>query len=132
MVGVLCPSAFEYKMLDRVRLRRAGAAIEVSGMGKVRSILGALRLCEKNPGMQSILLIGYAGGLTAGLSIGDVIEPDIFIEQDYFAEPFEKFPNRIKISARRLIAGSHRVTMLTQDRFLTENPYKGKSAPNRA
>jgi len=101
MLGILCPSTFEYKALDHARLKKAGTSVELSGMGKLRSLLGALRLYEKHPSLRGILLVGFAGGLTPDLSIGDVVEPDVFIEQDYFAEPFEKFPNRIKLTPRR-------------------------------
>ena len=125
MIGILCPSIFERKALDAARLKRAGACMEVSGMGKIRSLLGCLRLYEKHPRLDGILLIGFAGGLTEDLAVGDVIEPDVFVEQDYCAEPFEKFPNRIKFAKRPLlVSGSRRAAMLTQDRFLTENPYK--------
>ena len=128
MIGVLCPSSFEYKALDLARLKKAGASAELSGMGKLRSLLGALRLYEKHPDLRGILLVGFAGGLTPDLSVGDVVEPHVFIEQDYCAEPFEKFPNRIELRGRRkLVSSSVKAVMLTQDRFLTENPYKGKA-----
>ena len=96
-------------------------------MGKLRAMHACASLCRSGHS-QHIFLIGFAGGLTTGLKVGDVIEPRLFIEQDYFAEPFEKFPNRVRSNARPLIARSIVCTMLTQDRFLTENPYKNKKS----
>ncbi len=69
-------------------------------------------------------LIGFAGALTPDLKVGDIIEPDQFIEQDYNAEPFEKFPNIIKRNQKKLLRDSLDAVMLTQDKFLKENPYK--------
>ncbi|MCA9397011.1 MAG: hypothetical protein KC649_07545, partial [Candidatus Omnitrophica bacterium] len=40
-------------------------------------------------------------------------------------EPFEVYPNIIPGSADPLFKDSKRPAMLTQDRFLTSNPYKG-------
>ena len=68
-------------------------------------------------------MIGFAGSLSKGLEIGDVVEPALFIEQDYNAEPFEKFPNRIRRKGKRLLTESVDGVMLTQDKFLKENPY---------
>ncbi len=121
---MLCPSIFEYRALDKASLKKAGALVEMSGMGKLRSMLGCMRLYERCAGLGGLLLTGFAGGLTPNLEIGDVVEPDVFVEQDYCAEPLEKFPNIIHASGRRLIRDSKRVAMLTQDRFLTENPYR--------
>ncbi len=132
MIGIICPSLFEYRALDRAKLKKAGVPVLLSGMGKLRAILGALKLYEKHPGLEGILLVGFAGGLTPNLCIGDVLEPLIFIEQDYCAEPFEKFPNKIQLGARRkLVRESRRAVLLTQDRFLTENPYKGGKLTHR-
>ncbi len=64
--------------------------------------------------------MGFAGGLTPDLKVGDLVEPTLFIEHDYDARPFERYPNLIKKSDSR----TPHVAMLTQDRFLKENPYK--------
>lgn len=127
MLGIICPSAFEFKALDRKKLASLGAAFVVSGMGKVRAATACAELQMKHRDLKSILLIGFAGGLTADLSTGDVIEPSVFVEQDYNAEPFEKFPNILRQSPRPLLAESRPAVMLTQDRFLKDNPYKGSA-----
>ena len=124
MIGILCPSTFEYNVLDRKRLKQEGCALICSGMGKVRSATGCFKLLKANPKLRFVLLIGFAGGLTRDLKIGDVIEPRLFIEQDYNAEPLEKFPNSLRSKkSKRLCAKSKNATMLTQDRFLKNNPY---------
>ncbi len=120
-VGVLCPSAFEYEALRRLA-PQAHAAILLSGMGKVRAAWGVHELKRKFPALKHLLLAGFAGGLK-GLKIGDLIEPRTVVEQDYCAEPFEKFPNLIRLTGPRLVKGSKDAVLLTQDRFLKENPY---------
>jgi nucleoside phosphorylase len=123
-VGVLCPSRFEYRALDKTRIRRRGwADLVLSGMGKVRAVCGCAELVRRNPDLGVIVLVGFAGGLSAGLRVGTLVEPSTFIEQDYFAEPLEKFPNILRRTGRRLLKGSLDAVMLTQDRFLKENPY---------
>lgn len=128
MIGVICPSVFEYKALDILKLKKQNAHVLLSGMGKVRALYGVSELCLRiKP--KALLLIGFAGGLTKSLNVGDLIEPDVFIEQDYFCEPFEKFPNLIRKRSSKILKHSKKTLMLTQDRFLTENPYKkGKLA----
>lgn len=123
MVGVICPSEFEYDVLHRAHLESDGVRLIKSGMGKLRAAWACQELINRFKA-RHILLIGFAGGLTSDLKVGDVIEPTTFIEQDYFAEPFEKFPNKIISRSKPLFSGSVSATMLTQDRFLTENPYK--------
>ncbi|HXV18770.1 MAG TPA: 5'-methylthioadenosine/S-adenosylhomocysteine nucleosidase [Candidatus Omnitrophota bacterium] len=123
MIGIICPSQFEYEVLSRAHLTRKGDHLVLSGMGKLRAAHACHRLARDHD-VKWILLIGYAGGLS-NLSVGDVMEPDTFIEQDYFAEPFEKFPNILsKEDPKRLLGSSKSGLMLTQDRFLTSNPYK--------
>lgn len=124
-LGILCPSRFEYEALDRTALRRRGVPVLATGMGKVRAAIGCHRLLKAHPGVRHVLLIGYAGALTDPLTVGDIVEPSAYIEQDYCAEPFEKFPNRIQRGGPRLLGRTSVDTlMLTQDRFLTENPHK--------
>lgn len=122
-IGVVCPSVFEYRALHDLAVE-AHAAVCVSGMGKVRSAGAVYELNRKNPGLQHLLLVGFAGGLS-GLEIGDLIEPKLIIEQDYCAEPFEKFPNRLRLATRKLLPDALPATLLTQDRFLKSNPYTG-------
>lgn len=122
-VGVVCPSRFEYEAIRHLPIA-SHAAVVLSGMGKVRAGAGVQELCHNHPELNHILLIGFAGGLS-GLKVGDVVEPRLVIEQDYCAEPFEKFPNQIRLSGRRLAVGSRDAVLLTQDRFLKENPYAG-------
>ena len=125
MIGVICPSVFEYKALDKAALRRKSVILVKSGMGKLRAMYACAKLHREQPALAHILLIGFAGGLKGGLKIGDVVEPYLFIEQDYYAEPFEKFPNQIlRAPFKKLIHYSSGSVMLTQDRFLTENPYR--------
>src|SRR3989338_8110942 len=125
MTGIICPSEFEYQFLSHSEIREKDASLIHSGMGKVRALYACHRLLKDHPGMTSILLVGFAGALTPSLKIGDIIEPSLFIEQDYNAEPLEKFPNAIKKSSSlKLIEDSKDAVMLTQDRFLKENPYQ--------
>ena len=125
MIGVICPSIFEYRSLDRARLQKDGAVIVQSGMGKLRAMYACAELRRQKKKLRHILLIGFAGGLTANLKVGQVVEPSLFIEQDYFAEPFEKFPNQIRRTGfKKMLRDSTEAVMLTQDRFLTENPYR--------
>lgn len=130
MTGILCPSIFEYRFLKSMRLNRKKAVLALSGMGKVRALHSCHELARKNPELTDILLVGYAGGLS-GLKIGDLVEPDIFIEMDYDARPFEAFPNSIRSSTGKLFSRSKRCALLTQDRFLKENPFKGTSLAKR-
>jgi adenosylhomocysteine nucleosidase len=124
MTGIICPSLFEYKALDRKRL--AGHALIQSGMGKLRAMAACAKLHRQHSALSSVILVGFAGGLTPDLKIGDVIEPHTFIEQDYCAEPLEKFPNVIKQKKNKLLGHSIGAVMLTQDKFLKENPYKNR------
>ena len=131
MIGVICPSIFEYRALDTAAMHKEGVKLVKSGMGKLRAMRACAELHRHHPDLRHILLIGFAGGLTADLKVGDVVEPNVFIEQDYFAEPFEKFPNKISPKPfKKILRASSTAVMLTQDRFLTENPYakaRGKS-----
>lgn len=125
-VAILCPSRYEYAALDRHRLARRRVPVLLSGMGKVRAVIGCHRLISDHAELERIVLVGFAGALSPALSAGDVVEPVEMIEQDYRAEPFETFPNRIRRKGARLLGeASADVLMLTQDRFLTENPYRG-------
>ena len=94
-------------------------------MGKVRVLYACADLVRKYPKLRAIALIGFAGALTPNLKIGDVIEPNVFIEQDYNAEPFEKFPHILRRKHPRWLKGSSDAVMLTQDKFLKDNPLKG-------
>lgn len=94
-------------------------------MGKVRALSACYALQEKYPRLKRILLVGYAGGLT-GLKVGDLIEPDVFIEYDYDARPFERFPHILRRArGSKLFRHSRRAMMLTQDRFVTVDPLRG-------
>lgn len=121
-VGVICPSVFEYEALRSLTLQ-SHAAVILSGMGKVRAAWGVQEIKRRHPKLRHILLIGFAGGLR-GLKMGDLIEPRRVIEQDYCAEPFEKFPNQVLLKGPGLVRGSKSAALLTQDRFLTTNPYR--------
>ena len=132
MIGVLCPSDFEYRALDQKKIQRtAGVVLHRSGMGKVRVLYACSELMWRYPDLKAIALIGFAGALTPDLEIGDVIEPRIFIEQDYCAEPLEKFPNVLRRRGGRRLRGSSDAVMLTQDKFLRENPYRGTPLADR-
>ncbi|MBI4431911.1 MAG: hypothetical protein HY592_00290 [Candidatus Omnitrophica bacterium] len=124
MVGVICPSRFEYEFLKKSLLKDKRALFVLSGMGKIRAFQGCARLREQNPLLRKLLLIGFAGGLTPNLKIGDLVEPNYFIEQDYNCEPMEKFPNLVKTATPKLLKESARCLMLTQDTFMKDNPYK--------
>jgi|GEM_PF-1307631 len=123
MIGIICPSEFEAKALDREAIGPRAALI-ISGMGKIRAVCACARLMATVQPLDGILLVGFAGALTNNLRVGDVIEPQTFIEYDYNAEPFEPFPHILrKRPQRRLLRASRPAVMLTQDRFLTSNPY---------
>jgi nucleoside phosphorylase len=130
MTGILCPSIFEYRYLKSLRFDRSSATLVLSGMGKVRALHACHELARRHPDLERILLVGYAGAL-AGLRVGDLIEPDAFIEQDYDARPFERFPHRIRKTGKKLFRHSKRAVLLTQDRFLKENPFKGTALARR-
>jgi len=123
VIGVICPSRFEYRFLDRGGARSRRSALVCSGMGKLRALEACHGLLRKHPKLKHVLLVGFAGALS-GLRVGDRIEPSVFIEQDYDARPFEKFPNTIRRKGKRLLPGSLDACMLTQDRFVKDNPYK--------
>lgn len=128
MIGILCPSAFEYQALRSLKFPKSAATFFVSGMGKVRSLHACHEIRRKHSGLKGILLVGFAGGLTPDLNVGDLVEPTLFIEHDYDARPFERYPNCIKKGGRgssgvRLFPAAIDSAMLTQDRFLKENPY---------
>ena len=129
MIGVICPSAFEYEMLN-VDWPAMGAQVVLSGMGKLRALEACHKLNYKND-LRAILLLGFAGSLSDSLDIGDVIEPSVFIEQDYNVEPFEIFPNQVLMTREKLLAESKKAALLTQDRFLKENPYRGSKMETR-
>ena len=131
MTGIVCPSIFEYRFLRSVKLDTRRVKLVLSGMGKLRALHACHELLRNHPKLDRILLVGYAGSLSNALRIGDLIEPDTFIEQDYDARPFEPFPHTVKFSGGKLFSHSKRATMLTQDRFLKQNPFKGTSLAKR-
>ncbi len=131
MTGVLCPSVFEYRYLRSVKLGRR-AVLTLSGMGKVRALHACHELLREHPKLERILLVGYAGSLSPSLRVGDLIEPDVFIEQDYDARPLERFPHTLRFPrAPKRFGHSKRAAMVTQDRFLKENPFSGTPLARR-
>lgn len=133
MIGIICPSKFEYQALRRLDFDPRKISLCVSGMGKVRALHACHHLWRSRPGLSSVLLVGFAGGLTPNLKVGDVVEPSLFIEQDYDARPFERYPNVIKKNGRssqgrRFLKNALDSVMLTQDRFVKNNPF-GKFGP---
>ena len=131
MIGVLCPSVFEYRFLKQARLDKRRARLVLSGMGKVRALHACHELFRAHANLSRILLVGYAGSLSGALSVGDLIEPDTFIEQDYDARPLEPFPNCIRNTSKKIFRHSKNAAMLTQDRFLKENPFAGTALAKR-
>lgn len=129
-IGVVCPSRFEHEVLQKTAWP-AGVELVYTGMGKVRSSYAVTAWAARRERVRAVVLAGFAGSLTPALRVGDVIEPSVVVEQDYDARPFERFPNRIRLSARRLVSGSRDAVMLTQDRFLTSNPYAGSAYARR-
>ncbi len=127
MIGILCPSQFEYRYIHDLKISKGKADLVCAGMGKIRALEACHALKSRRPKLRHLLLVGFAGSLSDGLNVGDLVEPNVFIEQDYDARPFEKFPHVIRFKARRLISKSRRGAMVTQDRFLTSNPFKGTS-----
>jgi len=125
VIGILCPSQFEYRYIRDLKIPAKKADLVCSGMGKIRALEACHHLKTRHRNLRHLLLIGFAGSLSEGLKIGDLVEPNVFIEQDYDARPFEKFPHVIRVENRRLIGSSRRGVMVTQDRFLTANPFKG-------
>ena len=106
MTGIIIPSEFESKVIKFPH--------HVSNMGKINAACAVYDLVAK--GFDRILLTGFCGGLD-NVSIGEVIEPDTFIEGDYDVSPLEKYPNMI-ITPK--VTG---YTMISQDKFLKENRY---------
>ena len=132
ITGILCPSIFELRSLRSLTLPRDKAELFVSGMGKLRALHACHEFVQRHGKVKRIVVIGYAGSLSSSLKIGDLIEPDVLIEQDYDARPLEKFPNLIHLSSQqKLLRHSKRATMLTQDRFLKENPFRGTPLAKR-
>ena len=130
MIGILCPSAFEYRALRSLKFSKKAVSLRLSGMGKVRVLYACHLLRLRHPKLKAILLVGFAGGLTSDLKVGDLIEPGLFVEYDYDARPFERYPHVIKKSGPRsqgvrLFKEARDAVMLTQDRFLKENPFRG-------
>ncbi len=124
MIGIICPSVFEYRYIRSLKLPTQKATIVRSGMGKIRALDACYRLKIAHPRLKRILLIGYAGGLS-GLKVGDLIEPGTFFEYDYDARPLEPYPHTLRLKQPKLFSHSRRAAILTQDRFLTSNPLKG-------
>ncbi len=124
MIGIICPSIFEYRYIRSMKLPVKKATIVRSGMGKLRALDACYRLKTEHPRLQRILLIGYAGGLS-GLKVGDLIEPNTFLEYDFDARPFEKYPHKLQFKQKKIFSHSRRCAILTQDRFLTSNPLEG-------
>ncbi len=126
MIGIICPSPYEYRLLARKALEPYSAHVLCSGIGKVKVVCACHRLLTEYPRMKCLLLIGFAGALTRSLNIGDVIEPTVFIEEDFNAEPFEKFPHLVRKSRsnRKLVREAKEAAALTQDRIVRDNPYE--------
>ena len=101
MTGIVCPSIFEYRFLRSVKLNAKHAKLVLSGMGKLRALHACHELLRNYPKLDRILLVGYAGSLSNALRVGDLIEPDTFIEQDYDARPFEPFPHTVQFSGTK-------------------------------
>lgn len=92
------------------------APIYVSGMGKIRATCAVHDMF--NRGYDRILLAGYCGGIR-GCKKGDIFIPDRIINGDYDVRPLETYPEKISIGDEH----PHKL-MVSQDRFLTVNPYE--------
>lgn len=78
----------------------------LSGIGKVAAATTATLLCAEFA-VESALLTGTAGGLAAGVSVGDVVVADALLQHDMDASPL--FPR-------------HEVPLYGTDRFATDVP----------
>lgn len=105
---VIIPSDFESKIVTTEHYK--------SGMGKINATSAAYSLICR--GYDTITLSGFCGAIR-GYKIGDIVRPTVFIEGDYDTRPLENYPNTI---------GRGNVLMVSQDRFLTVNPYQFKHA----
>ena len=110
---LIIPSKFENHSL--------GLEAMVTGMGKINVVHKLTSYLEWNK-VKVVILAGYCGGLR-GLSVGDIVEPTILIEGDYNCDPIQKYPNLIDYCHGKLLPNSKRVAFVSQDRFLTYDPY---------
>ena len=103
MTAIVVPSEFESKVITHPH--------HVSGMGKIRATCAVYDLASK--GYKEITLVGFCGGIK-NVSVGEVVMPTYFLEADYNVSPLEVYPNLIGIG---------NCLMISQDKFLTNNPY---------
>jgi len=121
--GLIIPTEEEASLLFRDTLRRF-PCWRVSGMGKVKALACASELIHMHH-CSRIILFGFAGSIK-NLLIGHIIEPNVYIEGDMDASLIgHPYPNTIydKSSDSKLLDNSIRSAIVTQDRFLIDNPY---------
>lgn len=116
-LGIIIPTQHESHIIKP----SSSHAVLISGMGKVNSMIAASKLIAS--GFDKILLYGFCGGLR-GLEPGDIVEPSEYIEGDFHAELLgHQYPNTI-INEVHAPINYRRVSMVTQDRFLSEDIYE--------
>ena len=120
--GLIIPTQEEAQYLNPKVLDKFPQYV-ISGLGKVKAISACCELIHLHD-CDHIILFGLAGGLS-GLNLGNIIEPSIYIEGDLDARILRyDYPNIVKTTSNRLLVDSYGGAMVTQDSFLTSNPYK--------
>ena len=123
--AIIIPSKYEFNLISKNSFEGFDH-MRISGMGKVNALIAAAELIFIN-GVQRIILFGLAGGIK-NLKLGEVIEPHTFIEGDY-VDPIHNEMNCLTLSPSKLLNYSEECTMVSQDRFLYNNPYKFTHTP---
>ena len=119
---VVIPTEYEYDALDINLVSKY--PITISGMGKVNIAIKTLEMFYKH-GFNRILLLGFCGALFKH-KIGDTVYPSHLIEGDY-SEPNDNlinFRSGIHFFGHYKPQNANETTIISQDHFLTENPYK--------
>lgn len=117
--ALIIPSVYEYNLIEKDILESFDY-VRLAGMGKVNSIIATSELIYLN-GVDHVLLFGFAGGIR-NLSLGQIIEPSLFIEGDY-EDPVRHEVNELRLQPSKLLHYSTDSAIITQDHFLTSNPY---------
>lgn len=120
MIIILCPTTLEYQILKNdaslmKRVRDKEIDIVCSGLGKLKTF----HSCVQYGSAKSFLLTGFCGGIR-GCDFADLVEPQLYIEQDFDCQPIES-KHQI-LHSQNFIATSHKAILLTQDHFVRDIP----------
>jgi len=111
---VFTPTDYEAKSMGKL-----GDSAIVTGMGK----LAMLHACYEHKdkmvnSLEPVILIGYCGLLKGELAIGNSVTPAVYVDGDYNSYPVEDSIHFI-VEKKNAVA-----VCISQDRILTNNPYK--------